>query len=314
MSEATNHPSDDVPDATAAWFSDAVKSFGRVSALSGLALLVPRGSVLGLLGRNGAGKSTALRCLVGLQQLDRGEVQILGRDPMTLAVTDRQRIGYLSEHGVPFPTARIERLIRLCAPLYPRWDRALEERMLARFEIDPRRRLRDLSLGQQRAVGLLLAVCPQPELLILDEPAANLDVVVRREFLEEVLNLMGEQERTVIFSSHILGDVERIADRVAIIDRGRLLLQRPLDDLKERARRLRFMFPGPAPLSLPLPGAVAVRRAGREMLATVIDYDPGETARVAASLGAEVECQQLGLEELFVDLVGEGASVMPRAA
>jgi ABC-2 type transport system ATP-binding protein len=133
----------DVPGATAAQFSDAVKSFRGVPALSGLTLSVPKGSVLGLLGRNGAGKSTALRCLVGLQELDRGAVRILDRDPMMLGVADRQRIGYLSEHGVPFPTARVERLIRLCAPLYPRWDRALEDRMLARFQIDPRRRLRN---------------------------------------------------------------------------------------------------------------------------------------------------------------------------
>jgi ABC-2 type transport system ATP-binding protein len=137
---------------------------------------------------------------------------------------------------------------------------------------------------------------------------------VRREFLEEVLSLMGEQERTVIFSSHILGDVERVADRIAIIDRGRLLLQRPLDDLKEHARRLRFMFAGPAPLTLPLAGTVAIRRADRELLATVIDYDAAATAQLAASLNATVESQRLGLEELFIDLVGDTTAVLPQAA
>jgi ABC-2 type transport system ATP-binding protein len=289
----------------AAWFSEVSKAFHGARALDGLTLSIPKGSVVGLLGRNGAGKSTALRCLVGLEGPDTGTARVLDRDPGRLDVADRQRIGYLSEHGVPFPGARVERLIRLCAPLYPRWDRALEDRMLTRFQIDPRRRLRELSLGQQRAVGLLLAMCPRPELLILDEPAANLDVVVRREFLETVLMLMREEERTVIFSSHILSDVERVADRVAILERGRLLIDRPLDDLKEQARRLRFIFAGAAPEQLPpLPGVVAVRRAGREMLATVINYDAAQVAGVASALDAHVEAQAVGLEDLFIDLVG----------
>jgi ABC-2 type transport system ATP-binding protein len=298
----------------AARFTEVTKSYRGVEALRGLTLSIPKGSVLGLLGRNGAGKSTAMRCLVGLQLPDQGSIEVLDRDPTSLSVADRQRIGYLSENGVPFPAARVERLIRLCAPLYPLWDRPLEQRMLQRFEIDPRRRLRELSLGQQRAVGLLLAICPQPDLLVLDEPAANLDVVVRREFLDAVLALMGEQQRSVIFSSHILSDVERVADRVAFLDRGRLLLERSLDDLKEQTRRLRFIFAGSAPEVLPLPGVVALRRSGRELLATVIDYDAETTGQVAAALHADVEDQRLGLEELFIDLVGGGTSGVERAA
>jgi ABC-2 type transport system ATP-binding protein len=220
-----------------------------------------------------------------------------------LDVEMRRRVGYLSETGVPFPVATAASLIRLCAPLYPDWNRALEEQVLARFQIDPRRKLKDLSLGQQRAVGLLLAICPQPELLVLDEPAANLDAVVRREFLETILSLIGEQNRSVIFSSHILSDVERVADRVAIMHRGRLLIERPLDELKEQVRRLRFMFDGPSPEVLDLQGLLAVRRSPREVLATVIGYDDAAIERTADTLRARVEVQPLGLEELFIDLV-----------
>jgi ABC-2 type transport system ATP-binding protein len=142
-------------------FLNVSKSFGDVHALRGLGLAIPRGRVLGLLGRNGAGKSTALRSLVGLERPDGGSVTIFDRDPVTLDVAMRQRIGYLSEEGIPFPAATAEKMIRLCAPLYPSWNRTLEDQVLARFQIDPRRRLRDLSLGQRRAVALLLAVCPQ---------------------------------------------------------------------------------------------------------------------------------------------------------
>jgi ABC-2 type transport system ATP-binding protein len=293
-----------------AQFSNVSKSFGDVNALRGLTLAVPRGSVLGLLGRNGAGKSTALRTLVGLERPDGGSVSILDRDPLALDVTMRQRVGYLSEDGIPFPAATTEKMIRLCAPLYPNWNRSLEDQVLARFQIDPRRRLRHLSLGQRRAVALMLAVCPQPEVLILDEPAANLDAVMRREFLETVLGLVSAEDahRTVIFSSHILSDVERIADRVAILDHGRLLIERPLDELKDQVRRLRLMFAHAVPGDLDLSGLLAVRRAGREMLATVIGYDDHDIADLATQLDARFEVQRIGLEDLFIDLVGDDAA------
>jgi ABC-type multidrug transport system ATPase subunit len=287
-------------------FTNVSKRFRATEAIRDLTLSVPRGSVFGLLGRNGAGKSTALRCLVGLERLDGGAITVLGREPLSLDVSMRQRIGYLSEDGVPFPAATAEQMIRLCAPLYPAWSRALEQQVLSRFQIDPRRKLRDLSLGQRRAMALMLAVCPQPELLILDEPAANLDAVVRREFLETVLTLVGDANSTVIFSSHILSDVERVADRVAILHHGQLLIERALDDLKEQVCRLRLLFDGASPAHVAVPGLLALRRAPREMLATVIDYDREAIDRLAETLGARVEIQTLNLEELFIDLVGDG--------
>ncbi|MDB4981692.1 MAG: ytrB 1 [Myxococcales bacterium] len=282
------------------------KAYGKIQALRGLTLAIPRGSVVGLLGRNAAGKSTALRCLVGLERADAGTVRVLGQDPRKLDVAARRRFTFLSEQGVPFPAASAADLVKLCSPLYPDWNRQLELQVLSRFNIDPRRRLRDLSLGQQRAVGLVLAICPQPELLILDEPAANLDAVSRREFLEVILGLVGQGDRSVIFSSHVLSDVERVADRVAILDGGRLLADRALDDLKEQVRRLRFVFDRPPPDDLAIPGALAMRRAGREILVTVGNYEEGLAGSLAASLGATaVDDQRLGLEELFIDLVGD---------
>jgi ABC-2 type transport system ATP-binding protein len=295
-------------------FSHVTKSFRGQQAIRDLSLSVPTGSVFGLLGRNGAGKSTALRCLVGLERHDSGGVRVLDQDPLKLDRAMRQRISYMAEDGVPFPAATAEQMIRLCAPLYPTWNRALEEQVLSRFQIDPRRKLRELSLGQQRAVGLMLAVCPQPELLILDEPAANLDAVVRREFLETILALFGENKRTVIFSSHILTDVERVADRVAILHEGRLLIERPLDELKEQVRRLRLMFGNATPEKLSIPGLLAVRHAPRELLATVIGYDDEAIDRLATRVCARVEVQALGLEELFIDLVRDAERTGASAA
>ncbi len=225
-------------------FENVTKRFGRTEALRGLTLAVPRGGVTGFVGRNGSGKSTAIRCLVGLQKPDAGRVTLLGQDPWGMGPTTKQRLGYLSERGVPFPWATADDLIGLCAPLYPRWDAAVERDLLARFRIDRRRKLKTLSMGQQRAVGLLLALCPRPEVLVLDEPAANLDPVLRREFLDQVTALVAGVGHTVFFTSHILSDVERLADRIAVIHEGRLVKEGTTSELKARDGGLETLFLG----------------------------------------------------------------------
>jgi ABC-2 type transport system ATP-binding protein len=297
---------------TAFSFEAVTKRWKTVEALRGLTWSIPRGSVVGLIGRNGAGKSTAIRCLVGLQRPSSGTVRLLGEDPWKMSPESKQRLGYVSERPIPFPAATAEDLMGFCARLYARWDPELAGNLLARFSIDPRRKFRDLSLGQQRAVALLLALAPRPEVLVLDEPASNLDPVMRRQFLDEVLDLVADAGRTVLFSSHNLADVERVADRIALLHEGRLLLARETDDLKERTRRLRLIFAGEAPAVLPIPGLVSLRRAGSEALATVDDFDDQLPARLARETGARIEVLALPLEELFLDLVGEHAR--PRTA
>ncbi len=281
------------------------KRFRAVTALNGVTMSAGAGTVIGLVGRNGAGKSTLLRCLVGLLRPTAGAVRLFGRDPMRLDAAGKQRLGYLSERGVPFSWTSIAELAAVCAPLYPRWDQQLQAELLRRFDIHPGRPLSELSLGQRRAAGLLLALCPQPELLVLDEPAANLDAVLRREFLQQVLELVAQGDRTVVFSSHVLGDVERIADRIALIHEGQLLLDRESDDLKERVRRLRLVFSEEAPEALHVPGLLRSRRQGRELLLTVDGCDEALADRLRQRTGAVVEALPIGLEELFIDLVGE---------
>lgn len=284
---------------------DVIKWFGSAAALQGVSLSAGGGTVIGLVGRNGAGKSTLLRCLVGLQRPTSGQITLFGEDPTRLDRSAKQRLGYLSERVVPFPWASVEDLVGVCAPLYPDWDSTLSAELLQRFSINPQRSLSTLSLGQQRAVGLLLALCPRPKLLVLDEPAANLDAVMRREFLQQVLDLVAEAGNTVIFSSHVLTDVERVADRIALLHEGHVLLDREADELREHTCRLRLLFAEEAPEEIELPGALRVRRHGREVLATVDGFTEDLPARLERQTGATVHVQRLGLEELFIDLVGE---------
>lgn len=285
--------------------TDVHKRFGKAEALRGLDLEAPAGSIIGLLGRNGAGKTTALRCLVGLQRPTRGTVRVFDEDPWRFGVEEKRRIGYLAEGELPFPHAKVRDLIDIIARLHPRWDASLSDELLDRFRIARTARVHTLSSGQHRALGLLLALCPRPDLLLLDEPAANLDPVLRRRFLKEVLDLVAEPGRTVLFSSHILSDVERVADRVAIIEQGRVLLHRPLDELKEEVRRIRLRFPGGAPGDFQFPAALRIQRTASEILLTVDRYTDEMRARLAEETGADIHIQTLGLEDLFLDLVGD---------
>jgi len=295
---------DETAEQPAFSFTNVYQSFGTTQALDGFNLQGQQGRVIGLVGRNGAGKSSAIRCLVGLAKPTSGQVRVFGQSPWHMEPALRQRVGYMSESGVPILGASARDLSAFSASLYPHWDRELEHRMLERFRIDPGKPLKKLSLGQQRTVALMLAICPKPDLLVLDEPAANLDAVMRREFIEVVLTLVAEQGGTVLFSSHILSDVERVADRIAFLDRGRLLLDRDTDELRAGVRRLRLVFTNEAPANFQTPGMVAMRRQGRELLITVEGYQETLVNQLAQSTGAHVEAQGLGLEELFIDLLG----------
>lgn len=204
-----------------------------VTALDRVDFTVPEGAVYGIVGRNGAGKSTLLRMLPGLLCPSSGEIRVFGQDPWKSPVEVKRQLGYLSESEVHPLSLRICHLTELHESVYPRWDRVMAARLLDQFGLHEKDRLVRLSKGQQRQVGLMLTVCHRPPLLVLDEPAAGLDPATRREFLEVIIHLLVESGSTVLFSSHILSDLERVADHLAILHQGRMLLQKPLDEIKE---------------------------------------------------------------------------------
>jgi ABC-2 type transport system ATP-binding protein len=277
------------------------RDYGGPPVLRGLNMKVRRGSVYGFLGRNGSGKTTAIKTLAGLIRPTSGTARVLGRDPWTFGAGERRRLGYLSEKQTLPPLMRVAKLVRFCAQFYPQWDHALCDGLLARFDLPQERRVHRLSLGQQRLLGFVLAIAPRPDVLLLDEPAANLDVVARREFLDQILELIRDGEKTVLFSTHILSDVEREADQVGILSDGRLIVDQGLDDLKETVRQVRFFgFRGELPARIP--GALSVRRERGEMLA-VLDTGPqGRLDTLTAQWGCQAEIRDLSLEDLFIEL------------
>jgi ABC-2 type transport system ATP-binding protein len=279
--------------------------YGATKALDTLSLEVPGASVFALLGRNGAGKTTAIKCLLGLLAPTRGAARILGFDARALPPEARGRIGYVAEGQKLVPWMRVKELVAYQRASFPTFDGDLCRAHLKRLGLPEKRRVFQLSRGMRAQLALALALAPRPEVLVLDDPAMGLDAVVRREFLDVMIDLIAEEGRTVLFSSHILTDVERVADRVAILDRGVLRVNAPLDEVKRRVRRWHALFAGEAPEPPALKGLVRARRQRDELLLTVVDGD-GTVEPLCKELGARtVEPEPLGLEDLFVDYTAE---------
>jgi ABC-2 type transport system ATP-binding protein len=215
-------------------FANLAKSFGSRAVLRGVDLDVPVGSVVGLLGSNGSGKTTLLKCAVGLLRPQSGECKLLGEPSWNLSPAAKTRLGYVPQVISLFPWMKVADLIAYCRSFYPTWNDALVDQLRQQWEIETSDRVGVLSVGQMQKVAILLALAHEPELLVLDEPAASLDPAARRQFLQLIIDLPDPMKRTVLFSTHITSDLERIADRVAILRKGQIVYNGMLDDLKDQ--------------------------------------------------------------------------------
>lgn len=281
----------------------AVKSlfrrFGRKVALDRVSLEVPKGVVFGLVGENGAGKTTLIRHLLGLLRPQSGRVRVFGLDPAEAPEAVLGRIGYLSEDRDLPNWTRVRELMTYTSAFYPTWDPRYAEELRKKLDLDPEARVRNLSRGERAKAGLLVALAYRPELLILDEPSAGLDAVVRRHILSAIIRTVADEGRTVIFSSHLLDEVERVADRIAMIDHGKIVLSGPLDEIKSGHRLLALRFEEPQK-ELELPGALLCEGSGRDW-SVVCNGRVDELRAAAAGMRGQIVEERLpSLEELFV--------------
>jgi ABC-2 type transport system ATP-binding protein len=289
-------------------FGSVRRTFGRTVALDDLDLEVSPGVVLGLVGRNGAGKTTALRLAQGVLYPDSGRVRVLGLDPVTQGLEVRTRASLLSEESALYPWMTVAEILRFGAELHPRFDRGHAESLRMRLELPATAKIGSLSRGTRAKVALVLAVAARPELLLLDDPTAGLDPLVRREVLEGILEAVPAEGGAVVYASHLVHDIERVADRVAVLDGGRLRLHASLEEVKGRIRRVTAVFESDAPSSARVEGAIDIRGDGR-VLTIVAEGANGDLEQQMRSLGArQVDCAPLSLEEILVALLrGEGA-------
>ena len=279
--------------------------YGATCALDSVSFTVPEGSIFALLGRNGAGKTTALDCLLGFRPPTRGRVELLGHDTRSLPPRVRERVGYVPEGHPLVPWMRVKDLVRFQDASFEAFDPARCRGYLDRLGLPLDRRAYQLSRGMRAQLSLALALATDPQLVVLDDPGMGLDAVVRREFLEVMIDLIQEEGRTLLFTSHILTDVERVADHVALLDRGVLRVDAPLEDLKARVRRYHAVFDVEAPPAPMLPGLVRARRRSQELTLTVVDHAE-ETEAAVRELGARtVDAEGLSLEDLFIDYTSE---------
>ena len=277
---------------TAIQASDVTVRYGKRIAVNGVSLAIPDGSVYALLGRNGAGKSSLVRCLLGQLRPDRGQVALWGTDVWKHREQLMDRVGIVPEEPDAPPEMRVKHLADFCARLYSRWRQDSFDGRLERFAIAPKSRFGELSKGQRKQVTLALALAASPELLILDDPTLGLDVVARKSLFEEVIADMADHGITVLITTHDLVAVESIADRVGVLRDGALVLDEELETLKARYRRIRSRE------ALTGLDVASSRPWGSGTEAVVTNYDEREIANA--------EVSPMSLEEIFIAVTGEG--------
>ncbi len=259
--------------------------FGRRAVVRELNFAVPRGSVVGLLGLNGAGKTTTIRMLMGFLEPTRGSCEVLGRNSRNFQPEDRSRIGHTVEGHFLYPWMRVRECEHFGRQTHPRWDGTMFERSVRRFGIDTDAKVSWLSRGQRAGVSIASTLAATPELLILDDPALGLDPVSRRALNETIIEFCESGERTVLLSSHLLDDVERVADRVAVMVDGRLLVDTTLDDFRGRLTAWVLEMAEDPTLVHDVPGLVHCRPLGSRWHLTIANPDH-ESASAIERLGA----------------------------
>jgi ABC-2 type transport system ATP-binding protein len=324
MSSVSGPGSSPAAGGAAVEFARVSHRYGRTVALRDVSLTVLAGSVTALLGPNGAGKSTLLRCAVGLLAADSGRIRVLGTPVEQLTPAHRTRIGYVAESQALPGHLTLAQYERWLAPLYPAWDHALANTLRARFDLDPSRRLRSYSRGQRMQAALLAALAPRPDLLIMDEPFAGLDMAVKDDLVRGVLELAGTEGWTVVIASHDLAELELLVDQVAFLRDGTLLFADPVDTLRARfcwaevhtgVRDVRLPHPQPAEWVRAEVAGQRVRVLLRVPLGTAGPHADGEARGEAARHAAlqahfpgatRISLDEATLTDVFVGLAREG--------
>jgi ABC-2 type transport system ATP-binding protein len=280
------------------------KSFDRTLVLENLSLEVRPGDVIGVLGKNGAGKTTLLELMLGFTPATAGEVQVFGHGSYGLPGAAKARIGFVPQQDELINQLSVADQIRVVRSFYRNWDDALVDRLVREWEVDPAARVRSLSVGQRQKLSILLSLGHRPDLLILDEPVASLDPLARRQFLEQIVDVAADGRRAVILSSHIVSDIERLANQIWIIKDHRLYWHGDFDDLKDSIVRLHLRAARPLPATREIADAIRVEHVETGAMAVLRNFDMARADEIAGSIGAdvEIEVEPLTLEDIFLEL------------
>ncbi|MCR9293621.1 MAG: ABC transporter ATP-binding protein [bacterium] len=284
------------------------RRFGRTQALDHVNVDLFPGYVYGLVGGNGQGKTTLIKHLLGLLKAQEGTVEVLGMDPVKQPVQVLQRIGYLSEERELPDWMRIRELLNYTAAFHSGWDAAYADELLATFGLDEQKKIRELSKGMRAQAGLIAAVAHRPQLLLLDEPSTGLDAIVRRDILNAIVRTVADEDRTVLFSSHLLDEVEQMSDFVFMVDAGRVVLQGELDTIKQSHRRWLIQFSEHRD-SFPRLDGVLWAECNTSLWSVICNGSPQEFSSLIQAAGGRVrEERAASLQEIYVARVGPGTT------
>ena len=278
------------------------KAYGDRPVLRELFFDVMPGDVVGVLGKNGAGKTTLLELMLGFTPPTTGEVSIFGHPSRRMPGAIKTRVGFVPQQDELLDPLTARDQISLVASFYPSWDSNLVGRLCDEWNIDTRARIKSMSTGERQKLSIVLAFGQRPDLLVLDEPVASLDPIARRQFLEQLVELSSDAQRAVVFSSHIVSDIERLANRIWILKEGRLDWQGDLDSLKESILRLHLHSAGGLPDTLIIPGLLSLRRLESGAMAVVRDWTDAAQRALEQQIAGTVQTEALGLEEIFLEL------------
>jgi ABC-2 type transport system ATP-binding protein len=278
--------------------------FGAKRVVYDLNLAVPRGSIFGFLGRNGSGKTTSLRMILGLLAPTWGSSTILGHDSQRLPPHVRARIGYLAEGHPVFGWMRVQDAQAFQSRFYPKWNTGLFNSVLEFFRVDPKTRARNLSRGERAGLCLAMALAPEPDLLVLDDPAIGLDPVARRSLLESMVYATREAERTIIFSSHLLADIERMADHIAVLDYSVLRAQCSLETFRSCVQQFVLKFAGNPPELPPIRGMIQCIPRPNHLRLTLVNVTQETRALLQGLAPLGIDEVPISLEDAFVSYLG----------
>jgi ABC-2 type transport system ATP-binding protein len=281
------------------------KYYGKREIITDLSLRVPRGSIYGFLGRNGMGKTTTIRIFLGLEDATRGSAQVFGLDSRSLPPEARARIGYLPEGHHVYGWMTVKECGEFQASYFQAWNQDIFETVLTHFRLTPTMKAGHLSRGQRAGLCLALTLAPEPELLVLDDPALGLDPVARRSLLQSMLYVTRKADRTIFFSSHLLSDVERVADRIAVLDGKVLRADCTVESFRRQIRHFVLKFRDAPPPTPDFPGLLESFRTDHELAMTLVNVTPETENRLNALQPVSIEPVDLTLEDAFISYVGE---------
>ncbi|WP_119394757.1 ABC transporter ATP-binding protein [Salinibius halmophilus] len=278
------------------------KTFNNKAVLQGVDLTLEPGQILGLLGVNGAGKTTLIHSLLGLQKPDTGTANAFGKPAWDMPNEHKQRIGFVAQSFDALPSMKVNRYLEFIGRYYPNWQTSTVETLLAKWQIDPKARLGKLSGGQKQRLAIICAVAHDPEVLVLDEPAASLDPAARRQLMADLADLNAESDKTILLSSHIVSDIERICSHVAILHHGKITYAGDIDELKASIVKLTITSQNILPESLPIAGIIRQQCHGKFAEVIVANGKELNTEALSQTLNAQITVTHLSLEDILLEV------------